>query len=401
MSLPRDSSSSCNEIVQNAIERTQRIIRDESLIPWMLHARDSEFEPPPCKDSMKYIASVDISGALGGYQARLKPSQVDESYSISVTKSGSVQIQAMSSVGAIRALDTFTQLFYRHSQVDEYLYTNLVPLEIRDKPRFKHRGLNLDVARSWYSVQDILRTIEIMAWNKLNVLHLHVTDSQSWPIEIPALPDLARKGAFHQGLFYSPRDIERIQTYAAARGIEVVFEVDLPGHTASVGLAYPNLIAAHDMQPDWMTYAAEPPSGQLKLNSTNVTTFVRTVLDDLLPRLGPHSTSFHTGGDEVNANAYLLDETVRSNDPKVLKPLLQKFVDDVHDRVRANGLTPLVWEEMLLDWNLTLGKDVIVQSWRSSEAIREIVERGYQVIAGNYQFWVRCSLPLPYVYVLS
>jgi hexosaminidase len=87
-------------------------------------------------------------------------------------------------------------------------------------------------------------------------------------------------------------------------------------------------------------------------------------------------------------NAYLLDDTVRSNDPDVLQPLMQTFIDRNHAQLRAKGITPIVWEEMLLEWNLTLGKDVVVQSWRSDDAVKQIVEKGHKTLVGNYMYWV-------------
>ena len=100
-------------------------------------------------------------------------------------------------------------------------------------------------------------------------------------------------------------------------------------------------------------------------------------------------TSFHTGGDELNLNSYLLDETVKSNDFKVLRPLIQKLVDRNHDQLRKYGLSPVVWEEMALSWNLTLGKDVVVQTWLSAASVAEVTQRGYKALVGSYDFWVR------------
>jgi hexosaminidase len=163
----------------------------------------------------------------------------------------------------------------------------------------------------------------------------------------------------------------------------------MPGHTSSIHPAFPHLIAAFDVQPNWNDYAAEPPSGTLKLNSTAVDAFLDTLFADLLPRVAPYAAYFHTGGDEVNRNAYTLDDTVKSSDERVLQPLMQRFVERNHARVRAHGLTPVVWEEMLLEWNVTLGEDVVVQAWQSDEAARQIVERGHKALVGNYKFWVR------------
>jgi hexosaminidase len=119
-----------------------------------------------------------------------------------------------------------------------------------------------------------------------------------------------------------------------------------------------------------------------------VSAFLDQLFDDVLPRVAGYSSYFHTGGDEVNRMAYELDDLVKSSDPAVLQPLMQRFVQENHDRVRKKGLTPVVWEEMLLEWNITLGKDVVVQSWQSDEAVKQIVEKGYKVLAGNYNYWV-------------
>ena len=115
---------------------------------------------------------------------------------------------------------------------------------------------------------------------------------------------------------------------------------------------------------------------------------MQKLFDDVLPRVSPFSAYFHTGGDEVNKNTYLLDPTVRSNDFAVLQPLIQKFVDRNHDQIRQAGLTPIVWEEMLLEWGLNLGDDVVVQSWLSDESVGQITSKGHKALAGNYNYWV-------------
>lgn len=162
-----------------------------------------------------------------------------------------------------------------------------------DAPRFQHRGLNLDVSRNWYPVDSILRTIDALSWNKFNRLHIHMTDSQSWPLDIPALPQLSKKGAYQTGLSYTPADFSRIQTYAIERGIQVIVEFDMPGHTTSIGLSQPELIAAFNARP-WTTYCAEPPCGSLKLNSSSVYKFLDVLFDDVLPRIKQYSSYFHT-----------------------------------------------------------------------------------------------------------
>lgn len=153
----------------------------------------------------------------------------------------------------------------------------------------------MDIARSYYPPAAIMRTIDALAYNKMNRLHLHITDSQSWPLAIQNMPDLAAKGAYAPTLVYSTADVRNIQRYGSQLGVEVYMEIDMPGHIGSVHYAYPDLIAAANIQPDWDTYSAEPPSGQFKLNSSAVYTFLGNLWNDLLPRVSQFSSYFHTG----------------------------------------------------------------------------------------------------------
>lgn len=108
-----------------------------------------------------------------------------------------------------------------------------------------------------------------------------------------------------------------------------------------------------------------------------------------------YTTIYHGGGDEVNLNAYLLDDTVQSSDPKVIKPLLQKFMDNIIEHARKHSLQPILWEEMLLDYKLRLPSandqspesDVILQVWRSSRNLNRVLEQGYRVIFGDHEYW--------------
>ncbi|KAI9701840.1 MAG: N-acetyl-glucosamine-6-phosphate deacetylase [Candelina mexicana] len=375
-------------IVEAAIQRTKDTLFSENFVPWKFHPRNSDFEPA-VNGSKTYIKTIALqqTQACNGLNSSLIDGGADESYSITVSEAGEATITAQSSASILWGLETLTQLFYTHSRRGEGVYTPLAPIKITDAPKFAHRGLNLDIARNYYEPADIKRTIDALAWNKFNRLHLHATDAQSWPLEIPTLPELAAKGAYRAGYSYSPDDLQDIQKYGLDRGVEVIIEIDMPGHTASVALSYPELITAFNVQPNWNNYSAEPPSGELKLNSTAVYMFLEKLFQDLLPRLKPYSGYFHSGGDEVNVNAYLLDETVRSNTSSVIQSLLQTFVDRVHRSIRAANLVPIVWEEMLLDWNLTLGNDVIIQTWRSDQAVADTVAKGYKTLAGNYNYW--------------
>jgi hexosaminidase len=377
--------TSSQRIVTNAISRTVKTLFEQSFVPWKFHPRFSDFEP----DTASKVSIKTVALQQNGTDPEdiLKPAtgSVDESYALTVSETGDVTITAVTSIGLAHGLTTFTQLFYEHTS--GCVYTTLAPVSITDAPKFAWRGLNLDTSRTFKSMDDIYRTIDALAYSKFNRLHWHITDSQSWPLELPSMPEVADKGAYVDFQKYSPEDVYAVQEYGALVGVEVIMEIDQPGHTASIWFSHPELIAAFEILPNWDTYAAEPPSGTLKLNSTAVYDFLEELFDDLLPRLKPLTSYFHLGGDEVNKNAYNLDDTVNSNESSVLQPLMQKFMDRNMAQITAAGFTPLVWEEMLLDWNLTLPSATIVQSWQSDANVALIASKGYRVIAGNYNYW--------------
>lgn len=383
--------------MRGAIGRALKTIFDVGLVPWKLLPRNELPNLEPSADAEKiYIHKLSIvQTAVANDSSLIGPS--NESYALRIDANGTASITAAAPSGILRALQTFTQLFYQHSNKQQGSYMRLAPVRIADAPQFAHRGLNLDVARNFYPVRDVLRTIDALAWNKFNVLHLHMTDSQSWPMEIPALPDLAGKGAYYSGMSYTPDDIDTIQKYALHRGVTVHIEFDMPGHTTAVSWGYPELVAAAEAQPRGK-YCAEPPCGTLQLNNPAVDDFLDTLFEDVMPRVAPYAAYFHTGGDEVNAEAYTLDPTMRTNDRGKIRTQIQKMVDRNHAHVRKAGLTPIVWEEMLLEWNLTLPRDVVVQTWRGDAAIAETVRQGYKALVGNKASWVS---PQSYLHVLS
>ncbi|POR31631.1 Beta-hexosaminidase [Tolypocladium paradoxum] len=374
------------DIVLSGVSRAFQGIFHNNFVPWKLRPRNSDFEPDVHGDK-KWIKCIEIKQTDKDDPKVFKPlaGDVDESYSLDVAKDGAVKIQCKSSTGCLHGLESFVQLFFQHS-TGTFWYTPHAPVSIEDAPKFPHRGVLMDVARMWYGVDAIKRTIDAMAWNKMNRLHLHITDSQSWPLEIPALPKLAEKGAYGKGLTYSPADLAGIYEHGVHRGVEVVMEIDMPGHIGVVELAYSDLIVAYNEKP-YQWYCAEPPCGAFRMNTTKVYDFLDTLFDDLLPRIAPYTAYFHTGGDELNRNDSALDPSVGSNATEVIAPLLQKFMDHTHGKIRKAGLTPFVWEEMVTDWNMTLGKDVVVQSWLGNGAVKKLADAGHKVIDSNYNFW--------------
>ncbi|RCH90371.1 hypothetical protein CU097_000172, partial [Rhizopus azygosporus] len=186
---------------------------------------------------------------------------VDESYELHIPSGGGyATLIAPTWVGALRGLETFSQLVVTDDgSDDDQLVAHSV--KIKDYPAFGHRGILLDTSRNFYPVQSILRTLDAQSYNKMNVFHWHISDSQSWPIFLRSHPELSEKGAYSDKEIYTPEDIQDIIQYGNERGIRVIIELDMPAHTGSIGESHPDYMTCRDKF--WEEYAAEPPAGQL------------------------------------------------------------------------------------------------------------------------------------------
>lgn len=142
-----------------------------------------------------------------------------------------VNIVSYSVYGARHALETFSQLITNNECAPGLMVIDSVQIE--DRPIYRHRGLLLDTARNFLPVADIKRTISAAAASKLNVLHWHITDSQSFPLEIPAIPQFTEYGAYGPDQVYTPKDIRRVIQYGKLRGVRVIIEIDSPSHVGN------------------------------------------------------------------------------------------------------------------------------------------------------------------------
>ena len=364
------------DLLPTAFERFKSNISRTSFVPYKFHPRNAAFEPSI--DKRLYISEIVV-------EETEHECPTSEAYEINILQNGNIKIKVLSPLGAIWGLNSLAQLFYAHSQTTGAVYTPYAPVSIKDMPYFAHRGLQLDISRHWIPPEDVKRTLEAMSFCKMNRLHLHASDSQSWPLEIPSLPELAEKGAYGKDKVWTTGDLREIQRYGLYHGVKVYIEIDVPGHTGAIALAYPDLVVGYDHRP-WNKYAMEPPSGQLKLNNPDVDTFIRRLLDDLIPRISPFSRDFHIGGDELNREVYALDPNVKSSEQEIIKPYLQRLIDHITSIVQAHGFTPYIWEDIMLQWGLDFPKETIVQTWRPGGLVK-VVEQGYEALFGEYTEW--------------
>ncbi|KAI0671147.1 N-acetylhexosaminidase [Trametes maxima] len=323
-------------------------------------------------------------------EAQKAPEDRDEAYHLVLPADGSgATITANSTLGLFRGLTTFSQLWYEHGNT---VYTVNAPVTIQDAPAYPYRGFMLDTARNYFPVDDIKRTLDAMSLVKINQFHWHAVDSQSFPLVIPGFTDLSDKGAYSSEQVYTVSDVRDIVSYAGARGIDVMVEIDTPGHTAIISQAHPDFVACAEASP-WATYANEPPAGQLRFVNPDVTSYIGDLFSAAV-KLFP-STMFSTGGDELNTKCYDIDEPTQSAlnaSGSTLEQALDVFTQKTHKVLEDKGKTPVVWEEMVLVHNVTLSKETKVIVWISSENVKAVVEKGYKLIHGaSDYFYLDCG----------
>ncbi|GAA6035914.1 hypothetical protein JCM8097_005160 [Rhodosporidiobolus ruineniae] len=368
--------------LKQAVERTASVLisdRFQRLVP-----DRGEWDRPAVEEAdelcvLKLALTSSLVKVLSITDEVRKPfEQRDEAYSLNTGENdGAASLSANSTLGLLRGLQTFEQLVYTLPGDEHVRYIPSTPVEIEDSPAFPYRGFMLDTSRNFFPVEDILRTLDAMASVKLSTFHWHATDSQSWPLFVPAFPNLTA-AAYSAAEVYSWEDVQTVQEYAGVRGIDVMLEVDMPGHTASIAKSFPDYVACLESTP-WATYSAEPPAGQLRLGDEATLQFSKQVVKSVTSMLS--SRYFSTGGDEVNEQCYRDDPiTGTALNRSSFDGLLSTFVNSLHDTVRDSGKTPLVWEEMVLNHDLELANDTIVLTWTSSNSTSRVADQGFRII---------------------
>ncbi len=294
----------------------------------------------------------------------------DESYALTVD-SKQARLDAPNPLGVLRGLETFLQL----ADADPHGYA--VPaLTIEDKPRFPWRGLHLDVSRHWMPLPAVLRQLDAMAAVKLNVFHWHLTDDQGFRIESKLFPKLQEMGS--DGNFYTQAQVHDVIAYARERGIRVVPEFDIPGHTTAWFAGMPELASGpgpYQIERHWGVFAPT-------MDPTRETTY--KFLDGFIgemARLFPDQY-FHIGGDEVsptsewNTNARI-QAFEKARGMKNNDDLQAYFNKRVQAIVKKHGKRMEGWDEIL---NPDLPKDIVIQSWRGVKSLSDAARLGFQGI---------------------
>ncbi|XP_035437543.2 beta-hexosaminidase subunit beta [Spodoptera frugiperda] len=345
------------EILKNAIERYATVLRRLHNIVWINLKKTWKHAEPRQVDT-----NPDFKGTLEELQINLRrPCEdyphmdMDENYSLNVSAVSSLTSDSI--WGILRGMETFAQLFYLCKGYKDVLINST---QIVDFPRYTYRGLLIDTSRHYLSVANILKTLDAMEMNKMNVLHWHIVDDQSFPYQSEKFPKLSEQGAYDSSMIYTKANINKIVKYARDRGIRILPEFDVPGHTKSWGSAYPGILTE--------CYKSGKVVGLGPMDPTkNITYKLIGELFHEVQELFPDKY-FHLGGDEVALNCWT------SN------PEIQKFMDNHkltnNSELHAYFMTkvlplldqkskPIVWQEVFFN-NVTLPSDAIVQVWHPS-----------------------------------
>jgi hexosaminidase len=313
----------------------------------------------------------------------------DESYTLEVSER-QVVINAPNVVGALRGLETFLQMLT--GDAGGYF---IPEARIRDKPRFPWRGLLIDVGRHWQPIEVVKRNLDGMASVKLNVLHLHLTDDQGFRIESKTFPRLHQMGS--DGLYYTQDQIREIVAYAGARGIRVVPEFDVPGHTSAWLAGHPELASAPGPYQIERRYGVHDAA----LDPTREETY--KFLDRFLGEMAAlfPDAYMHIGGDEVTGKHWRLNPQIQAfiakNNLRDKHGLQAYFNGRVVKMLQKHGKRMVGWDEIL---HPNLPRDIVIQSWRGQESLAQGAKQGYSGILSN-GYYLDYLLPAAHHYLVD
>lgn len=321
----------------------------------------------------------------------------DEAYTLNI-ESGRITLQAKDAQGISHALATLHQLILTAKD------NKLPVLNIQDKPRFGYRGLMLDCSRHFWTVDELKETLSQMAFFKLNTLQMHLTDNNAWRLAMDKYPELTEKGTFYpdfpdmSGKYYTTDDLKELVRYARSLGIEIIPEVDLPGHSTALLAAMPQLSCKGG---SFEAYPEELPFSQRKRGNENMICignpesirFAQEVVDALI-QIFP-SPYIHLGGDEVPTNIWekcpKCQALYKKEGMKEPGEIQDYFTRKISEYIRSKGKTMVGWDE-INDRHAATPEDMLTV-WRDDglKAQKAALERGIPVVMcpqhGCYLDW--------------
>lgn len=333
-----------------------------------------------------------------------------EGYSLDI-EDDRITIKASSGSGFFYGLETLKQLMPRevYGKAPAANAAWEIPfLSIKDEPLLERRGFMMDVARHFFSKAEVMRVLDLMATYKLNLLHWHLTDDQGWRIEIPEYPLLTEVGSirsgsfvspgdgsgkffddteYGRGMWYSQEDLKEIVAYAKERHIEILPEVDLPGHMVAAVSAYPELSCDPSKK-----YSVRIDGGishdVLNIGDDKVISFLKCIMDNLA-KIFPYPY-IHLGGDECPTEQWAKNEAclkrVQDNGLNGVEELQSWLVEELGTYIKEKHQKDIVvWDELLSHWNDANKIKPVVMAWNNINFTKQAADRGMRSICVPYQ----------------
>ena len=342
--------------------------------------------------------TVDSLALFGGQSSRNIKTVIDEAwsgnpegYQLDVTPGG-IDLRAGSPDGLFYGMQTLRQL---------YAGGEVPCVSIRDNPRFGYRGLHLDVSRHFFSKEEVMKLLDVMSFYKLNTLHMHLTDAGGWRIEIDKYPKLTSETAFRTesdwrkwwdgrdrkylpegtpgayGGYYTKEDIREIVKHAASKHINIIPEIEFPGHSEEVLMAYPEL-----------SCSGKPyQNGDFCIGNELSFTFMEDVLAEVID-LFP-SEYIHVGGDEAGKSAWKkcpkCQALMKEKGMKNVDELQSYMIHRAEEFLNSKDRKLIGWDEILEGG---LAPEATVMSWRGEDGGIKSARMGHGVVMtpGNYMY---------------
>ena len=315
----------------------------------------------------------------------------DEEYHLSITENN-IQIKSKTAKGAFYGVQTLLQLFPTKNDSKEI---SIQCLEIKDKPQFAYRGMHLDVARHMFPVSFIKKYIDVIASLKFNTFHWHLTEDQGWRIEIKKYPKLQEIASFRDetlighyndqpqkfdgkryGGYYTQEEIKEIVKYASERFVEIIPEIEMPGHSQAAIAAYPELGCTDDsvkVATKWGVF------DEVYCPSETTFKFLEDVIDEVI-ELFP-GKYIHIGGDETPKtnwkNSTFCQELIKEKNLKDEHGLQSYFIKRMEKYINSKGKQIIGWDEILEGG---LAPNATVMSWRGTEGAVQAAKEHHNVI---------------------
>lgn len=329
---------------------------------------------------LKTLLKLPLTGTTNQINLSLKEGLQKEEFYLNIS-SENLSIEASTPTGIMRGIQTLRQLLPTGSQMS----TGKIPcLAIHDFPRFPWRGMLLDCCRHFMDVEFVKRYIDLLAYHKMNTLHWHLTEDQGWRVAIDKYPKLTEIGAWRTekngekyGGFYTKAQIREIVAYAKDRHINVVPEIEFPGHSVAAIASYPHLSCTGDsinVGVDWGVYKDIYCAG-----NEDVFTFMEDVLTEVI-ELFP-SKYIHIGGDEAPKyrweNCEKCQKRIQDEGLHDEHELQSYFITRIEKFLNKNGRQLIGWDEILEGG---LAPSATVQSWRGEEGGIAAAKSGHDAI---------------------